>query len=143
MIRVSWDRRESSIVGPGKNIWPLVHIDQIFDLYIVLFDKARKDPSTPNGRQGFYFGEKRHFTQYEVAKAIGEVLVERVYFAGIPFFGTNSACKAERSRAIGWKPTKTTKDALESVPAEVDALIGNGQINDAFRLRAVLERYSG
>ncbi|KZT23307.1 NAD(P)-binding protein [Neolentinus lepideus HHB14362 ss-1] len=160
MIRISWNRRGSGIVGPGKNIWPLVHIDEITDLYIVLFDKARKDPSTPNGRQGFYFGENGHFTQYEVAKAIGESLVEKgrtessepttfsaeeldKYFAGIPFLGTNSACKAERSRAIGWKPTKTTKDALESVPAEVDALIGNGQINDAFKLREVLERYSG
>ncbi|KZT23301.1 hypothetical protein NEOLEDRAFT_1069710, partial [Neolentinus lepideus HHB14362 ss-1] len=118
MIRVSWDRRESGIVGPGKNIWPLVHIDEIVDLYIVLFDKARRDPSTPHGWQGFYFGENGHFTQYEVAKVIGEVLVDKghmgsseptpfsaeeldKYFAGV----RSSVCDVETR--VGWTDVGT------------------------------------
>ena len=36
--------------------------------------------------------------------------------------GTNSRAVANRSRSIGWKPVKTTKDLLASVKPEVIAL---------------------
>ena len=37
--------------------------------------------------------------------------------------GSNSRCVAERSRSIGWKPVKTTKDMLASIRAETEALL--------------------
>ena len=37
--------------------------------------------------------------------------------------GTNSRAVANRSRSIGWKPVKTTKDLLASIKPEVVALI--------------------
>ncbi len=48
----------------------------VADLYIVLFDAIRKDPSVPgHGREGFYFGENGEHNMYEVGKAIGDALV--------------------------------------------------------------------
>jgi hypothetical protein len=38
----------------------------------------------------------------------------------------NVRCKATRSRALGWKPVKTTADMLASIKAEVDAGIALG-----------------
>jgi hypothetical protein len=39
------------------------------------------------------------------------------------FFGTNCRCRADRSRSIGWKPVKTTKDMLASIQPEVDTVL--------------------
>jgi len=39
------------------------------------------------------------------------------------YLGTNSRCRAERSRSIGWKPAKTTKDMLASIKPELDELL--------------------
>ena len=42
---------------------------------------------------------------------------------GSLFKGTNCRVVANRSRSIGWKPVKTTKDLLASVKPEVVAFI--------------------
>jgi hypothetical protein len=42
---------------------------------------------------------------------------------GLSLMGTNCRAKANRSRSIGWKPVKTTKDLLASVKSEVVALV--------------------
>ena len=42
---------------------------------------------------------------------------------GSLFMGSNCRAVANRSRSIGWKPVKTTKDLLASVKPEVVALI--------------------
>ncbi|EPQ59897.1 hypothetical protein GLOTRDRAFT_28879, partial [Gloeophyllum trabeum ATCC 11539] len=142
LIKSSWDRQQGGMVGQGKNIWPCVHIEEIADLYITLFDAATANPNTPNGREGYYFGESDHYLMYDVAKAVAKTLVElgrgkseepttftkeemQKYFGGVCFsayLGSNSRCKAERSRAIGWKTTKTVKDLLASVKPETEAL---------------------
>ncbi|TFK49795.1 NAD(P)-binding protein [Heliocybe sulcata] len=159
MLAIGWHKRESGMVGPGKNVWPCVDIDDTADLYIIIFDKARKDASVAHGRNGYYFAENGYYSHYELAQAIGQVLVDLgratsaeptpftkedldKYFAGATFFGTNSYCKAERSRALGWKPVKGKQDFLDSVKPEAEALIKNGRINDAFKIRAVIERYA-
>ena len=77
LIRASIDRGQGGVVGLGKNIWPNVDIDEVADLYIVLFDRIRADPEgTPHGREGFYFGASGEYTLYDVGKKIAEVLVE-------------------------------------------------------------------
>jgi hypothetical protein len=82
------------MVGAGKNLWPDVDIEDgeslyrppkqratliannlVADLYLVLFDAIRKDPTTGHGREGYYFGENGEHSLYEVGKAIGEALV--------------------------------------------------------------------
>lgn len=88
-----------------------------------------------HGRAGFYFGENGEHSLYEVSAEVGKVMVARgksdqaepltfseqemkKYFPNGSSLGTNSRCRADRGRAIGWKPKKTTKDMLASIKHE-------------------------
>jgi len=42
---------------------------------------------------------------------------------GSDYLGSNSRCRGIRSRAIGWKPTKTTVDMLASIKPEAEVLL--------------------
>ncbi|KAG6820934.1 hypothetical protein H0H93_009170 [Arthromyces matolae] len=140
LIDASLSRGQGGMVGQGKNIWPNVHIDDVADLYLILYDSIKTNPQTGHGREGFYFGENGEHTLYQVGKAVSEELVatgkgkspepttftqEEIdkYFGGSDYLGTNSRCIANRSRAIGWKPTKTTADLLASIKLEVGAAV--------------------
>ncbi|KAG5652021.1 hypothetical protein H0H81_006574 [Sphagnurus paluster] len=70
LIDASLDRGASGMVGKGKNIWPNVHIDDVADLYIILYDWIKTNPETGHGREGFYFGENGEHTLYDVGKAV-------------------------------------------------------------------------
>ncbi|KAF8199609.1 hypothetical protein BJ912DRAFT_1139672 [Pholiota molesta] len=139
LITASLDRGRGGMVGAGKNLWPDVDIEDVADLYLVLFDAIRKDPTTGHGREGYYFGENGEHSLYEVGKAIGEALValgksdnpepttftkEEIdkYFEGSAYLGSNSRARANHSRAIGWKPVKTKADFLASIKPEVETL---------------------
>ena len=111
------------------------------DLYIILLDSIIGKPGTTgHGWEGFYFGENGEHSWYQISRAIGEAMVALglatdpepttfsteeliAYFgseaAGL-YSGTNARCKADRGRALGWKPTHTTKDMLESIRGEVE-----------------------
>jgi hypothetical protein len=39
------------------------------------------------------------------------------------YLGTNSRCRGDRSRSIGWKPVKATEDMLASIKPELDELL--------------------
>jgi hypothetical protein len=45
------------------------------------------------------------------------------YFPNGTSLGTNSRCKAERARKLGWKPKKVTQDMLASVKDEIDEIV--------------------
>ncbi|KAF8968166.1 hypothetical protein BDZ97DRAFT_1801302 [Flammula alnicola] len=139
LIHAALARGRAGMIGAGKNFWPDVNIEDVADLYVVLYNSIQKDPTTGHGREGIYFGESGEHTLYEVGKAIGEALVELgksdnpepstfskeeidKYFQGSTYLGTNSRCRANRSRSIGWKPIKTKKDFLASIKPEVEAL---------------------
>ncbi|GLB41332.1 putative NAD-P-binding protein [Lyophyllum shimeji] len=140
LIRASLDRGQGGMVGLGKNRWNNVSIDDVADVYLVLYDAIRTNPATGHGREGYYFAENGEHTLYDVGKAIAEALValgrgksaepttftkEEIdkYFQGSEYLGSNSRCRATRARAIGWKPTKTAKDMLASIRPEVEALL--------------------
>ncbi|KAG6813899.1 hypothetical protein H0H92_005748 [Tricholoma furcatifolium] len=143
LIDASLDRGQGGMVGQGKNIWPNVHIDDVADLYLILYDSINVNPATGHGREGIYFGENGEHTLYQIGQAVSRVLFETgkgkspepttfskeeidKYFGGSPYLGTNSRCRGNRSRAIGWKPTKTTTDLLVSIRPEVEATL-NGR----------------
>ena len=115
----------------------------VADLYIVLFDSiVAKPEETGHGWEGFYFGENGEHSWYQISKAIGDALVklgltdeveptpftveELVKYFGSEkagwYSGTNSRCRANRGRSIGWKPKYTTEDMLKSIYPEVEAL---------------------
>ncbi|RPD64772.1 NAD(P)-binding protein [Lentinus tigrinus ALCF2SS1-6] len=123
IIEASLARKHAGVVGKGKSFWPDVHIDDIADLYIVLYDTIVANPEN-------------------ISKAIGEAMVTLGICTGpepTPFtkeetekyFGseqwgwyssTNARCRANRARALGWKPKYTTDDMLESIKAEVETI---------------------
>ncbi|CDO74489.1 hypothetical protein BN946_scf184979.g44 [Trametes cinnabarina] len=143
IIKASLDRKQAGVVGLGKAIWPDVHIHDVADLYIVLFDSIVSKPAqTGHGWDGFYFGENGEHTWYQISRAIGEAFVELgiskdpeptsfskdelvKYFgseAAGNYSGSNSRCRADRGRSIGWKARYTTEDMLKSIKPEVIAI---------------------
>ena len=113
-----------------------IHLsDPAADLYILLLEQILSGKPLAHGRNGLYFGENGDYPAYDLCKVISEVLYnkgksksptpttftkdEMADLSGIAFFGSNSRCKAERSRAIGWNPKKGDADFLPSVKGEV------------------------
>ncbi|RPD75004.1 NAD-P-binding protein [Lentinus tigrinus ALCF2SS1-7] len=145
LIRAALDRKQAGMVGQGKALWPDVHIDDIADLYITVFDVAVRDPDVAgHGWNGFYLGESGEHTWYQVSKTIGQVLVDHgisgdpeptpftpeelvKYFTSEELaysaWGSNSRACGRRGRALGWKPRHTAEDMLASIPLEVEALM--------------------
>ncbi|KAG8217077.1 hypothetical protein J3R82DRAFT_5099 [Butyriboletus roseoflavus] len=128
-------RKRGGYVGQGLNVWPNIHIDDVADLYIVVYD-AILEGKAGHGREGFYFGENGHHLLKDVGAKIGEVLydlgvsetpepnafTEEDYkqSAMLRFLGTHCRCKASRARALGWEPKYTTEDMLKSIRGEVE-----------------------
>ncbi|KAI0331860.1 NAD-P-binding protein [Cubamyces sp. BRFM 1775] len=152
VIKASLDRKQAGMIGQGKALWPDVHIDDVADLYIVLFDAIVSHPETTgHGWEGFYFGENGEHSWYQISRAVGEAFVELgiskdpepttltreeliKYFTSEEwgnYAGTNSRCRADRGRSIGWKPTHTTEDMLKSIKPEIEAILKQQQAGKA------------
>ncbi|EPS94586.1 NAD-binding protein [Fomitopsis schrenkii] len=77
LIKCSLDRRRSAMLGPGKAVWPVIHIDDVTDEYLVLLDAVLENHGRAgHGWEGCYLGENGHVSFYEIGRAIGEALVE-------------------------------------------------------------------
>ncbi|KAF7327868.1 NAD-P-binding protein [Mycena kentingensis (nom. inval.)] len=141
LVEVALQRGQGGMVGAGRNHWNNVHIDDVADLFALIFDLSTKATSSPgtlaaHGRAGFYFAENGEHTLYKVGEAIARVLSSMgkgsatpttftskemsAYFPSGTSLGTNSRCRAERGRKIGWKPANRTADMLRSVCREVE-----------------------
>ena len=115
---------------------------KVADLYIMLCDlvisqnnNQMKNPLFAHGAAGFYFCENGEHELYDVGESIGKAMValgkttnpvptpftEQEYKKnpGLSGLGTNSRCRADRSKAIGWKPKMETKDMLASIKQEM------------------------
>ncbi|GBE86901.1 NAD-P-binding protein [Sparassis crispa] len=146
LIRASLDRRQAGMVGRGVPVWSNVHIDDTADLFIVLFDAIVASPEkVGHGREGYYFGEAGEHKWADISRAIGSALVElgvstsaepttftteelikywgSEYWANIS--ATNSRCRGNRGRALGWKPVHTPADMIAGIKPEIEALIAN------------------
>ncbi|KAJ3971259.1 NAD(P)-binding protein [Lentinula raphanica] len=145
LIRASLDRGHGGMVGLGKNIWHNVEVHELAELYNIIFDAVLTSPETlGHGREGYYFGANKSHTLYQVGKAISDVMFKMnrskggepttftkeeidKYFNGSSYLGSNSRCRSTRSRALGWTPTKTTADMLESIYPETELAIELGE----------------
>ncbi|KAF8071698.1 hypothetical protein FPV67DRAFT_1482350 [Lyophyllum atratum] len=136
MVKVGLQRGEVGYVGLGKNIWPHVHIKEVTDLYILIFDYVLSRKDLAHGRHGYYFGENGEYVMYDLAKAIAQTLYDegmvkspnprsfsdeemKLYFPNGTMLGTNARCRAERSRALGWQPKKGYQDLVASIKGEI------------------------
>lgn len=152
LVEASLSRGQAGVLGKGKNIWPNVHIDEVADLFklvvdsVISYDVDGNKPRILNsafshGWSGFYFAENGEHTLCAVSEAIGKAMVDlrkaknatpttftddetqRLFPPGtIAFLNSNARCRADRSKAIGWKPKKTTKDILVSIKEEVRSI---------------------
>lgn len=139
LVEASIARKQGGVVGEGKNIWPNVDVNEMADLYLIIFDLALSPSSAPaefqHGRSGIYFTVSDEHQLYDVSKAVAAGLARRGIGSSEPTsfskaeaepllfsLGTNSRVDFEKSRgkALGWKPTKGTKDMLAFVEVEID-----------------------
>ncbi|KAJ3024045.1 hypothetical protein HKX48_007976 [Thoreauomyces humboldtii] len=152
-IRASIARRQAGMVGKGLNLWPNVHIDDVADLYLVIFDAVRTHPEkVGHGREGFYFAENGQYALIDSTRQIGRVLHElkladtaepsafseeeiKKFLGGSKYLGSNSRCKSDRGRGLGWTPVKTTEDLIKSIEPEIKELVrtGNTKLPEVLR----------
>ncbi|KAI5997250.1 hypothetical protein F5J12DRAFT_851731 [Pisolithus orientalis] len=143
LIRAGLLKGQGGMVGKGENVWPNVHIDDIADLYIIVYENALSGKAG-HGREGFYFGENGEHKLYDLSKVVAQELYnvgrgkspepapfteedyKRPENFGLEFLGTNARCLARRARALGWKPKYTTEDAFKSIKPEVEYAIQSG-----------------
>ncbi|TFK99918.1 hypothetical protein BDV98DRAFT_594475 [Pterulicium gracile] len=139
LIELGVKRGQAGVCGKGQNTWPHVHIDDMADFYIILFDAIlAANPAPGHGREGYYFGENGHYLVYDLCKSVAVALAahgvgtdEPTTFTEeehkteflVPVLGSNAQCKASRGRALGWKPRYSEEDLFGSVKAEVDAIL--------------------
>ncbi|KAG5647412.1 hypothetical protein DXG03_000483 [Asterophora parasitica] len=138
LIDLGVRRGEVGYVGLGKNIWPHVHIKDVSDVFILIFDHilSPKEADPAHGRTGFYFAENGEYVLWDIAKAVASALHGarkiasdvpssfsdeeiRRYFPKGTSYGTNSRCRADRARALGWRPRKGYQDLVASIKDEI------------------------
>ncbi|CAF1173991.1 unnamed protein product [Rotaria sordida] len=86
LIRAALKRDKAETIGAGESTWDSVHIDDLVDAYIILFDQllaaygpnaksdAKPSPYLTTGREGYYFAENGRHSWRQLAEKIGEVL---------------------------------------------------------------------
>lgn len=140
LIRAGLVKGQGGVVGKGENIWPNVHIGDVSDLFIVVYENALLDKAA-HGREGFYFGENGEHKMYDVSKAVAQALhelgkgrspepepfteddYEHFGRSNLEYLGTNSRCRGRRGRLLGWKPKYTTENVLKSIKFEAEYVI--------------------
>jgi nucleoside-diphosphate-sugar epimerase len=86
LVRAALKRRKAEVIGPGEATWNNVHIDDLSDAYILIFDEllaaygpdakpdAQPSPYLTTGREGYYFAESGKHTWRQISEKLGEVL---------------------------------------------------------------------
>ncbi|CAA7258837.1 unnamed protein product [Cyclocybe aegerita] len=135
LAKASIARKQGGYIGKGLNVWPAVHVEDNADLYLILFDAIRANlDKVP---RGYYFTENFDYSSLEVSTVIAETLVklgistdskpsgftveegEKYFGAFWPLLGTNCYAKADRGRALGWKPKYGKEAFFADVKSEV------------------------
>ncbi|PPR05405.1 hypothetical protein CVT24_008019 [Panaeolus cyanescens] len=132
-------RKRGGFIGKGLNTWPAVEVNEVIDLFMILFNTICTHPDKAgHGKNGYYFAENFHYSYLEMANAISSALVDlgvgsdgeanafseeelaSFYGAMWPFLATNCYIKADRSRQLGWNPV-IGKDAflLDNMPTKI------------------------
>jgi nucleoside-diphosphate-sugar epimerase len=89
LIKAALRRHKAEMIGPGEATWNYVHIADLCDAYMIIFDQliatygpdAKSDvqpnPYLTTGREGYYFTENGTFTWRQLSEKIGEVLYKK------------------------------------------------------------------
>ncbi|KAF7348779.1 NmrA domain-containing protein [Mycena venus] len=140
LVPPSIARGQGGMVGEGRNVWNTVEVNELADLYMLLYNAIMANPETAHGRVGLYFAENGVYELRELSAVIAHVLFEHGKGAsptptsftaeeigpmGI-LIGSNTKCTASRAHALGWRPTKSTRAMFDSMPQVVMKLAGLG-----------------
>ncbi|CAF4626311.1 unnamed protein product [Rotaria sp. Silwood1] len=89
LVRAALKRHKAEMIGPGQAIWNSVHIADLSDAYIIIFDQLlaaygpdvkpdiQPNPYLTTGREGYYFVENGTYTWRQLSEKIGEVLYKK------------------------------------------------------------------
>lgn len=139
LVRASIHRGQAGVVGSGVNHWPNVHVEEVAQIYILILEAALAGKLVSGKSGSYFFGESGEHVVGDISKKIGETLAAKgigkpeptaftpqdiaKYFGGSYYLGSTSRAKASRARQLGWNPTKSTPDFLNSISAEVELLL--------------------
>ncbi|KAF7328355.1 NmrA domain-containing protein [Mycena venus] len=132
LVPASVARGQGGMVGEGRNVWNNVEVNELADLYILLYNAIMANEETAHGRVGLYFAENGAYELSEMSAVIARVLfehgkggspiptsftAEEVEKMGLiaMLIASNAKCTASRARALGWRPTKSTREMLDCV----------------------------
>ncbi|KAJ7919226.1 hypothetical protein B0H13DRAFT_1868747 [Mycena leptocephala] len=132
ILSASFARGAAGFVGEGKNHIAIVDVSETADLIETLYIAASAGRAA-HGKHGYYFVTNGDVTWGKIAEVVETRAGARrpftqedldTYFPGLPslhsVLGNNGRADSERSRALGWKPVKTTEDFLAAVRDEVE-----------------------
>ncbi|CAF1039333.1 unnamed protein product [Rotaria magnacalcarata] len=89
LIRAAMKRHKTEMIGQGQATWNNVHVADLSDAYIILFNQllatygpaAEADvevtPYLTTGREGYYFAENGKHSWQQLSEKIGEVLYKK------------------------------------------------------------------
>ncbi|KAJ7091287.1 hypothetical protein C8R43DRAFT_1172096 [Mycena crocata] len=147
LIRAALKLKQAIHVGPGLSMWNGVHVQDLVDLYFILIDDALSgNPKAVTGLECFYFCATDTYSWKQLADTIGQ----RLYANGaIPTdksrtlspeeeadvlgawsgfaYGSNSRSKAGKAYALGWQPKHHTTGLFDSIDAEYEAVLEEGE----------------
>ena len=146
LIRLAIQRGKVDVLGDGAGVWDQVHIADLVNLYELLLAKVLAGDNVPSGKEGIYFSETGDLTWRELSEGLAAELHKQgvlptaevnsltlqefanVYGGGNTQhielgFASNSRSRAELSRELGWKPTRTRGDFKKSFAAEILLLL--------------------
>lgn len=128
LIRVAVKNRQVRQIGDGTNEWNHVHINDLTDLYLLIFEHALAAKDTPSAYERFYWGSAGTHNWGEITRDLAARLhrrglidtteIKSVTVKDEPKLNTvaaNSRTVANRPlKTLGWKPSgKSLKDSLE------------------------------
>ncbi|KAH9834472.1 uncharacterized protein C8Q71DRAFT_143340 [Rhodofomes roseus] len=169
LMRPALDRKQAGVVGDGKGVWAAVHVDDVADTFVLLFDKIISGaPGVGHGWEGYYYLENGELSWNDIASAIGQTLVEldvakspevtsfskdeiSKYFKSefaSSVVSSTCRCKGERARALGWSPKYSVADILAGLKTEVEFLWKKAQaegkvdITPNYGVDAMLQRFA-
>lgn len=124
--------RRAMYVGEGKAQWSNVHVEDLADLYLLLFEAALKNEA-PEGLAGLYYPATEFFTWSDVSVRIGQILHDKGLIAdpspttGLPagwFWGSNVRMTSTNGKNLGWKPTRGgTPEMLKALEWDAELML--------------------
>jgi nucleoside-diphosphate-sugar epimerase len=155
LIRAALKRHKAEMIGPGEATWNNVHIDDLSDAYIIIFDQllaaygpdaksnTQASPYLTTGREGYYFTENGEHTWRQLSEKIGEVLyrkgiikspevtsfpddeVESSLWGVFSWLAVGSQSNSKAERVRKLGWKPHRPSLLDSVEEQIDALLNN------------------